>query len=105
MESTTTHHAGRLVLRLAERVAQAETQLHLEVKSTEHRVDWVRRHLESGGALNSLGEMQARGAAFDVAVSRLEEAAAAFELVLGAGLLDTLTADEREWFDGMAERS
>lgn len=71
--------ATRALTVLAQRVVDAEQALTKGPLSwTEGTAERVRRYLEQGQRMNSLGELQANGAGFDVAIARLEEASAAF---------------------------
>jgi hypothetical protein len=66
---------------LAKRVDSAERQLKDgPLYWAQTKVEEVTRDLERGSSMNKLGELQATGPGFDVAISRLEEAVEAFKI-------------------------
>lgn len=75
------NNSERVLWALADRVGSAERNLK------ENALKWatskcadVARYLDGGQSLNSLGELQSTGPAFDVGCAKLEEAVEAFRV-------------------------
>lgn len=80
MQSTDTQlaHADFVLLNLAQQVADAEEAVHSALRTVQSIAGRVQSRLTDGAALNSLGELQANGAALDAAAARLEQSVKAF---------------------------
>jgi hypothetical protein len=91
---------------LAEEVVRAEKGLEEgPLYWARQKVESVTRDLAEGRAMNSLGELQATGPAFDAAVVRLETAANCFRAVLRALQAEPLSDSESDWLNVTIERS
>lgn len=108
-------HAGFVVIGTAEAVQSAERQLAEALRSYEDVVDRVRLRLSEGDRMNELGEVQSRGNALDVAISRLESKADALKSILhylGDAVFNTEGSEDRrdlenirDWFASIAQAS
>lgn len=98
--------AASLLLELASMVSSAEKQLKDgPLYWAKSKIEDVTRNLETGQAMNSLGELQATAAGFDVAVSRLETAANAFKAAYRNLGNEQMDEGERDWLTHEIERS
>ena len=99
----------RALVALGERVVSAEKSLREEgLYWAQSKLERVERYLTEGESLNSLGELQGAGPALDVAVSRLEEAVAAFKIAwhyLDSSTSDVSESDYVAWLEQLIAKS
>jgi hypothetical protein len=98
--------AAAVLIGLAEEVAKAEKSLEGgPLYWATRKVQDVARDVAEGRSMNSLGELQSTGAAFDVAIARLEQAATAFTAALRALQGEALAGSESDWLNHTIEAS